>query len=55
MFAIFADFNVTNACILINANYARKVFANYLIDRVQKNKYHLFFYDFAKSAQDMFI
>ena len=53
-FTIFTDFNVTNTCIFVNANHAKKILADCLINRAQKNKHHLFFHDFTESARDIF-
>ena len=53
-FAMLANFNVTNAYILINANHAKKIFVNCLINRVQKDRYYLFSHDFTESTRDIF-
>ena len=53
-FIMLATFNVTNVCMLINVNHAKKILADHLINRAQKDKYHLFFHDFNELTQDIF-
>ena len=49
-FAIFANLNIMNACMFINAHYTKKIFVNCLINCAIKRKYYLLFHDFIELA-----